>query len=256
MTTSGITSNQSTRNTLIAAAMRKIGALSKGQSPDSEDLSNGMHALNSVMMEYQTYGLPLWKRQQYVLQLVAGQYVYGFGTSVDSTLGTPWDEDILWDDETFWDGITTTTETVFPLKIEQAILRLSNSSSQEVFSCSNYEFNRLNTSATGKPNQYVYHPMVNNGTLKIWPVPDQEYSLEITHRSQIEVFTSSTETPDFPQEWTNALVYGLASALAPEYGVPLSDRQMLMKEAERHLDIAKDFDYENSSIYFQLERRY
>jgi len=51
MSTSGNTSYEATRDSLIAAAMRKCGALSKGESPDSEDLTNGTEALNGIVTQ-------------------------------------------------------------------------------------------------------------------------------------------------------------------------------------------------------------
>jgi hypothetical protein len=231
MTTSNTTIYELDRDDLISAAMRKLGVLSKGQSPDAEDLANGQTALNGLVAEFQTLGMPLWKRNQYSLTLTSNIASYTIG--VGQTVNTP-----------------------FPLKLQSVVVRDSSGSAQEVFPVARTEFNLLNTSSTGKPNQYTYQTFVNSGVLKLWPKPDSAYVLELTYTEPLEGFTAASETPDFPQEWQNALVYGLAVLLAPEYGVPLNDRQVLAKEAEKHLDIAKDFDYENTSVYFQVSREY
>lgn len=66
-----------------------------------------------------------------------------------------------------------------------------------------------------------------------------------------EGFISAADTPYFPREWNNALIYGVADLLAPEYGVPLNDRGMFRKEAEAHREMALDFGLENTSFTIQ-----
>jgi len=228
MTTSATTIFELSRDSIIAAALRKVGALAAGQTPSAEDLTNGMQALNALVSEFQTFGMPLWKRTQYTLTAVIGTNSYTIGES--QTVNTP-----------------------FPIKMESVVIRTSGAA-QEVLPISRTEFNLLNTTSTGKPVQYTYQPFINNGIIKFWPIPDVAYSIELTYRKPVEGFTAATETPDFPQEWQNALIYGLAELLAPEYGVPLNDRGMLRKEAERHLDIAKDFNFENTPVFFGVSR--
>jgi hypothetical protein len=229
MATSNTTIFELTRDNIIAAAMRKCGALAQGQSPTAEDLTNGMQALNALVSEFQTLGMPLWKRTQYSLALIASTVSYTI-------------------------GVGQTTNTAFPLKIQSAVIRDSSGSAQEVTQLARTEFNLLNTSSTGKPVQFTYQPFVNYGVLKVWPSPDQAYTMEITYSKPVDGYTAATETPDFPQEWQNALIYGLAALLAPEYGVPINDRNDIRKQAETHLNIAQDFNFENASIFMQINR--
>lgn len=56
---------------------------------------------------------------------------------------------------------------------------------------------------------------------------------------------------DFPAYWTEAVIYGLTYRLAPEYGVPLQDRQTLAAEAKRFLDEALEYSTEDSSLFIQ-----
>ena len=226
----GRTVYQLTANNIIKAAMRKIGALAKGQEPDTEDYTNGRMALNSLVAEYQTYGMPLWKRTELSLTLTTGQSTYVFG--VGQAVNTP-----------------------FPLKVYNIVLRQTGGSAQDVLVTARQDFNLLNTSSTGKPTQYTYQPLINAGELRVWPKPDQAYTLEITLQAPVYGFLADEEM-NFPQEWQNALIYGLAVLLAPEFGVPLEDRRDLRKEAEFHLDVAKDFDYENAPVFLQVERRH
>ena len=231
MTTSNTTIFELSRDSIIAAAMRKCGVLAKGASPDAEDLTNGMQALNSLVSLFQTEGMPLWKRTQYSLSLVDGTNSYTI-------------------------GVGQTTNTAFPLKIHSALIRDSSGSAQEVIQLDRTAFNLLNTSSEGKPVQFTYQPFINYGVVKVWPTPDASYTMELTYTKPVDGYTSASETPDFPQEWQNALIYGLAVLLAPEYGVPLNDRSVLEKQAQKYLDIAKDFNFENTSLFMQPNREH
>ena len=90
--------------------------------------------------------------------------------------------------------------------------------------------------------------------LRVWPVPDSttiaDRTLHISYLYPFEGFTAANDTPYFPREWNNALIYGLADLLAPEYGVPLEDRSTLKREAKDHRELALDFGMENASLTF------
>lgn len=232
MATSGSTTGQLTRNQIIEAAMRKIQALAKGQTPDSEDYTNAQVALNSLIPQYQTLGMHLWKRKEYTLPLTASQSSYTI-------------------------GIAQTIDTVFPLKLKQVILVNTNSDSQiDVGILSVYNYNLLPISQdSGPPVNVTYQPFVNYGVLKVWPTPDTttvaNYTLKLVYEAPIEKFTASTENPDFPQEWELPLIYGLAMLLAPEFGLPIEDRRELEKQHEKYLQTALEFGAENASMFFQ-----
>jgi hypothetical protein len=232
VTTSGTAIYQLSRDSFISAAMRKCGALAAGQSPSAEDLTNCQVGFNALVAQYQTLGMPLWKRAQYSLTMTA--------TS------------------TYTIGVGQTTNTVFPLKIESAVVRRSGGSSQEMSQLSRKDFNLLNSSSTGTPTQFTYQPMINYGVLKVWPIPDAtniaDNTIELTYFAPVEGFTAAAETSDFPQEWQLPLIYGLAAIIAPEYGVPLPDQQNLQKQAKTYLDTAVDFGFDNSSFFIQPER--
>jgi hypothetical protein len=62
---------------------------------------------------------------------------------------------------------------------------------------------------------------------------------------------SSTDNLDFPVYWTQAVVYNLAWSLAPEYGIPPTDRQVLAAEAKYWKDEALSYGSEEGSFYMQ-----
>jgi hypothetical protein len=63
------------------------------------------------------------------------------------------------------------------------------------------------------------------------------------------------DTPDFPNEWFNCLVWNLADQLAIEYGVPMNYRQEIMGRALMYKTELTDWDVESTSSFFQPDAR-
>lgn len=235
MTTSGSTLLEMNRDSIIRASLRKVGALALGQTPIAEETTNCLEALNNLVAEFQTLGMPLWSRKNADIPMIAGQrqYVLGVGMAVNMA---------------------------FPLKVIQGwVVDNTGGSKQELTSNAIDNYNRLpiDSDLGGSPSQYMYQPRINYGELNIWPKPDattaSSKTLTISYMAPFEVFDLADNTPYFPREWNNAIIYGLAVLIAPEYGVPLNDRGMLAKEADMHKDLALDFGLENASLTFQPE---
>ena len=234
MTTSGITTYQIDRNEIIKAALRKLGVLAKGQSPDTQDYADAEVALNMLVAQFRTVGMPLWARKQYSFNPVAGTQTYNI-------------------------GIGQTLNTVYPLHILQAYRQDSGSTTKSnVQVIPNYNINLYPTSSGGIPIQLSYQPFINYGTITVWPVPDSTAAtstITVIYQAPFEYFDTYTDTMAFPEEWYNAMVYNLASNLAPEWTIPLEDRQHLAKEADNHLKMARDFNYEDGSLFLQPRRQ-
>jgi hypothetical protein len=77
----------------------------------------------------------------------------------------------------------------------------------------------------------------------------------LVYQRPFQYFTSGTETADFPEEWQLPLVYTTAVLLAPEWGIPLQDRQVLRAEAKEYSDMAKEIGQEDASFYLAPEPR-
>ena len=234
MATSGITVNQLSRDTIINAALRKCQILQEGQTANANQLTSGAEALNALVTEFVSIGMPIWKRTDRDITLVTSQstYIIGVGQSINGA---------------------------YPTHLLQVrLLEPDSNSLQYVEIKADYDFKLLPTNATGIPVTCSYKPQVNLGTLSVWPTPDSSVPagtlLKITYTTPFEVFSVGTDTPDFPQEWNNALVYGLAGLLADEYALPIQDKQWLDRQAEKHISTALANGTEDGSWYFQIER--
>lgn len=225
MATSSSTVWELTRNQIIEAALRKLGVLDKNESADSVDLTNGQMALNGIISRFNTLGMPLWKRFETTITLVASTQTYTINNAI---------------------------------KAPAVYLRNTDSSVvYEIELKSEYDLLKLPYNSTGgPPTAWSYTPNIaEGGYIKVWPIPDSgtasNYELYVVYQKEFDTFTAAGETPDFPPYWTDALVYALAVALAPEKGVPLADRTQLKQEAKEYLEQAKGYSDEDGSLFFQ-----
>lgn len=227
MSTSGSTSYESNRDNIIKAALRKCGVLAEGETPSTESVTNCTQALNNIVVRFAVLGMPLWKRTELPVTLIAGTAAYSIANS---------------------------------LKAPQVILRDTTGGVQyELIPKSKYDLNRLPSTATGAPVHFSFNPNLENGTLTVWPIPDSTAAttkaLTVVYQKEFDGFVNATDTPDFPTYWTDALIYELAVNVAPEYGVPLQDRQTLKQEAATYLAQAQGYGDEEDSLLIQPERR-
>lgn len=108
--------------------------------------------------------------------------------------------------------------------------------------------------AEGPPIRYNYQATLTNGTFRHWPrFQDGKTYLELLAQNPFDDIDAATNNPAFPQEWYEALVYGLAVRLAPEYKLPLQERLMLKEEAKLMKDRAEMAAREAASIFLQPE---
>ena len=235
MTTSGSVDFSMNRNEIILDAAEEIGIAIDGEALDPSVIGVATRVLNRMVKAWMAHGLQLWKRDSKVITLTAATSTYTLGAS------------------------GTVASSVRPLRILECDRVDSSSSSVSITKLSLNEYEALpNKTTAGVPNSYFYDPTLTNGTLKLWPVPDAtaaaEYTVSITYQAPIEDLDSAGDDVDFPVEWLEAIVYGLARRLARKYGslnvYELSD---LKKQAQESLDLALSWDVEDTSIYFERD---
>lgn len=219
---------QLTRDQLITAALRKLGVLSEGQVPSAQNLADGQVALNSVIAQLRTIGMPLWARREYTF--IPTQSAYSIGPG--QPLNTPQ-----------------------PLKILHAF-RTENNAKIPLEVIAKEDYNALPISY-GKPLKLNYQPVLNGGIISLWPYPTATETVPVTivYSRPFQYMTTGTDNLDFPDEWYNAIIYSTAVILAPEWQVPLPDRQALKAEAKEYVDAALLNSGEDASLFIQPERR-
>jgi hypothetical protein len=230
MTTSNLYVMQYTLTDLVAAVLRKLGVLAEGQSPSTKNTADTLMALNMVIALFKSYGMPLWARTSYTFTPAVndGSYVMGIGKE----LNTP-----------------------APVKVLQ-VVRNQGSSNIDLDVISDDTFNQLPNSS-GTPVQATYQPLIDSGVLRLWPIPTStvDYTVTVTYQRPFQFLSASTDTLDLPEEWYLPLVYKTATILAPEWGVPVTDRQMLSAQAKDFIDEVLSMGGEDSSMFIQPSRQ-
>lgn len=227
MATASLLSWELTRNQIIEAALRKCSVLAKGQTPSAEDYTDCTVALNGLITLLAVEGMPLWQRTTEVVTPVAG--------TKDYVIHNSW-------------------------KIAQVVLTDNTSGTQiELTPKSLYDLNRLPDTSSGQPVNYASLPSLAHITVRVWPTPDASVAsnkkIEVVFQKEFGAFNATTDTPDFPAYWTDVLIYGLAARIAPEYGVPLQDRQVLEQTYAKLKNAAEGYADEDGSFFIMPDRR-
>lgn len=238
-----------TRDQIISLALRKLGVLEIGDTPDANTVSNAAMSLNLLIKQFNTDGLKLWKVSELIIPLTSGQtsYVLGGASSV-----------------TMYDALAPTVAiTDKPLKVIQGFYRNTQSTPNidtPVLLVSKQEYNVLGSKfSTGTANTIFYDARKTDGILYVYLTPDanSQANLELHLVAQMPIndISTASELPDFPNEWMNCLVWNLADQLAIEYGVPMNYRNEIMQRAMQYKNQMVDWDVESYSTFFAPDFR-
>lgn len=236
MATSNSTDFTVTRDQIIAGALRLCGALALGETATTDQVTEASEALNMMVKAWQADGMALWAIKDYSITpvLSASTYEIGLGKAVNIPKPNKIIQAVLHD---------TSTDVDIPMRI-----------------ITRDEYNRLgNKVTTGQASTIYYEPLNTYGVLHVFPAADaamvSSKEIKITYMRPFEDFDAAGNEPDFPQEWFEALKYGLATRLAGEYGIALDDRRQLMQEAMLIKNEALGYGTEEGSFFFTADQR-
>jgi len=144
-----------------------------------------------------------------------------------------------------------TSLTQRPLAITEARRRDADNNDIPVDIVSRSEYMaQVDKTSEGAPSLIYYQPTLTNGTLYVWPEPDDtKVQLVMTIARPIMDFDANTDDADFPVEWLEPVISNLALRLAPQYGATVHPE--LKNLAHESLFWTKGFDREDVSIFFQ-----
>lgn len=229
------------RDGIIARALRLIGGIGQGETPTAIQITEGAEALNDLVKSWQADGMPLWCLKTY------GGFAFTQGTA-SYTVGVSGQ---TWNNSSYG----------APLRVLQVWQRTNNYDSP-VNLITREQYNLMGAKATqGTPSLYWYNPpgeltsaAENIGTMTVYPTPDADaaanHTCYFTGVRGFADFDSSTDVPDFPQTWFNAIKWGLAVELSFDYGVSATDRAQIAKKAEKEKEQALSAGSEEGSIFF------
>lgn len=238
MALSNSTNYTTNRDQLITRALRIVNEIGTGETPNATRVSECALVLNDIFKEWEALGMQLWKVSTFPITLSAtvGSYTIGIGATINVTAPTK----IL--HAYSRNNSTNTDSPLIPLTKQEYDL---------------YNVKAVNSSIT----QWYYNPpgpisgTEQQGTIYFINRPDATeaagHTVYATGVLPLMDFDASTDVPDIPSYLYNALVWALAEQLAYEAGVPLSERAMISKMADKHLGRAMSFDIEEGSLYIQ-----
>lgn len=228
MATSGTSIYTQNRNEVITGALRKLAVLASGGTPSANQISDANAALNAMVKAFHADGMPLWKIKEYTFTVSPSTASYTVGPAQTFNINQP-------------------------LKVIQAMYKQTGADFVPMNVYNHYDFNLLpSNNASGVPVNFYYHPLRTTGTVYLWPTPtstDNTTQIKFVYQAPFEDMTTATDDFDFPNYWIEALIYNLAWRMAPEYGIPPTDRNILATEAKFFKTEALSFGSEEGSMF-------
>jgi hypothetical protein len=290
MGTSSSINWNATRDDIIKRALRIVGGLEQGQSPEQEAIIDGSFALNAMIKAWQGKGLNLWKVVWSTATLIASSEVLGDVDGLNYTCirsidslpanGVP---DSGADYTKYWkqtgsSGVAVATATtaynsIGDIDLTNDILGITEAfwrdgtTDTRIDIISRKGFYELSDKTTsGQPSKlYLDTSVLSAPRIYLWPQPNVDVSTdlsEVLHYggiTRLEDFDAGINNPDFDPLWIEALIYNLADRIAPEYGYPANDRLILKAEAKQFYDDARGStteDWADLDIQVDIRRDY
>lgn len=221
---------------MTVAEMVKVAfRLVTGDSnPDASEQNDMMEALNLMLQEWATSPAGLYQvtRESFSISAGVGSYTIGSNQTFDTAL---------------------------PQRIVRAFVR-DSSTDYPVRIIAAEDYARLALKSTeSRPYDLYFERGGSSGTVLLYPVPDQSYTLHLYSHKPLGSYTSLSESLGLPPEYEPAIKYNLAMEIAPEFGASLS--QIIAVRAGQTLKSLKRLHAQpvprvNTAIFGQQGRDY
>lgn len=229
MSTSGVSTFTQNRDAIVRRALRMVGAFTSTDQPRPEQTADALTVLNTMLKTWSLEGF-LWLREFKTITLIASTNTYKLGPGS----AVPMDR---------------------PIHVFNANRKSASGNEIPMIQLTRSEWMAIpNKTTTGTPVQFYYDAQTVDGILYVWPTPPVGTSdtLVIDVDRQLDIMADNLNDFDFPPQWYDAIVYSLAFRLAPEYGIGLSERDMLGKEAMHFYTKVVTDDRDLGSIHFEV----
>lgn len=234
MATSGSVDFSASAIKIVKGALRALGVIDVEETPSDADIKYGLESLNMLVKQLMgpngtsTPGLKMWQRERDTLVLTA-KNTFQFKSSAGDL-----DIDI-------------------PIAIISAVLRNTDDQDTPLDPMTLAEYQAIvGKSETGTPSKYYYERQLDAGYFYLNIIPsDITDTIPLVFLRPLEDFDSSSNTPDFPQEWYRPLKFLLSMDLYPEYETTEVSFKRLEKLAAGALAMAQTFEPDDALVYFQ-----
>jgi hypothetical protein len=184
-----------TTQDLITSSLRLLGVIAAGETPATEDLSDGLTTLNQMLDSWNSQHLTVYSivNRTKVLSAGVGSYTMGTGGAIDFAR---------------------------PVKIESANIIQSNGLSGTLELITSREWAAIEERGLSgvRPLKLYNNDDYPLTKLFLWPIPSGTPTLDLWVWEELSNALALIDTIDFAPAYMKAIRYNLAVDLAPEYG--------------------------------------
>jgi hypothetical protein len=206
-----------TARDMVTQAMREIGVLASGENPTSDELSDGILRLNSMLKAYAAKGLNLWRDTDGSVDFAAGV----------SSMPLPGALSVS--------GVRLVTNGIDRLMAQWETDQYASLPDKT-------------TRAT--PVAYTLITATDGLTMQLWPIPDKAYTVRYNYGRITADVVQPSDPVDVPQMFQEAVWMSLAVRLAPTFGKARTDPQTVGLVAQRAAELERDMlDFDRPASY-------
>lgn len=239
MAVSGSRNFIANRNDLIQASLRKLGAVAQGQTPSAEAYTEASFALNSMVLGWQLDNIFLWTQSDDLQLLTADTASYTLDSDIvsvenvffrrdnDDTLLTPITREEykdIPDKKTSGKPLKYYLDTLLAAPVlylwpvpEYSTGCIVGSDTNNYLCSVSHTSSSDDFPITG--SDYADYWESTSETGSVWVTATSYYSdvIRYTKVLRLQDFDTSSDNPDFPVRYYQALTWGLADQLSNEY---------------------------------------
>lgn len=180
-----------TARDIIKSALRKISAIGTGAPLPAEEASQGLEVLNDMLSTWSAEGDLVFTETRETFNLTsAASYTIGSGGDFDTTRPL------------YFNAVYVSQGSIdYPLTM-----------------IDNKQYANIPLKTTGSiPDVYYYDTGYPLGTIFLFPAPSAASTITLYSVKPLTSFTSLDTDFAMPEEYKSALIYNLATWIAPEY---------------------------------------
>ena len=266
MATSGTRTFIVTMNDICYAALRKLGVYDANSVPQAWQLANAKLSANLIKEAWGADGPHLWTNKDGILPLVANQKSYTLSdvAIIDWMNGyfrqnnTDMPMESYTREEYKRQTVKDTTGTVnrmyvdyqlgapvayiWPVSVNDTGLVIGTNGTTTYVCKLDHTSAAATRPTTGADYATYWEATTLTTTANVWLPATAYYSacVYFTKVVRLQDFTSTTDNPDAPPAWYQALIYAVAADQAMEYGKTPKQQQMLQQAAGAWYAVAKN----------------
>lgn len=201
-----------TAQDLITAALKRIGALAAGETPNGDEMTDGLVRLNALIDSWANERLTVYTITRTTWTIVSGTAAYTLG--VGGTINVARPEFVV---DINYQDTSPTPDREYDLG--------------PCLQPSEYASLAAKAQTGTDPLAVYYNPTYPLATVTFWPVPTSTTLQGVLyHPAAVTTFAELSTTVSLPRGYERALVANLAVELCPEFGmaVPATLEQIAM----------------------------